>query len=73
MDQLSHTTFGLDPDLQQSVPSGVAYHHAGLTVEERSMIEGAFRNGTLCVLAATSTLAAGYAPSVMHKRDYKHV
>jgi len=56
---LRKTPFGLDVDLAHSVPSGVAYHHAGLTIDERTVVEKAFREGTLCVLAATSTLAAG--------------
>ncbi len=44
---------------QRSVISGVAFHHAGLTLEERSLLEAAFSDGTLSVLACTATLAAG--------------
>eukprot|EP00727_Mastigamoeba_balamuthi_P012841 m51a1_g818 hypothetical protein (902) ;mRNA; f:693945-697177 len=50
-----------DPDatLQRTIPSGVAFHNAGLTAEERALIEDAFHKRTICVLASTSTLAAG--------------
>jgi POLQ-like helicase len=44
---------------QRSVISGVAFHHAGLTLEERSLLEAAFSDGTLSVIACTATLAAG--------------
>ena len=39
--------------------SGVAFHHAGLTAEHRSLVENGFRDGDLRVLCATPTLAAG--------------
>ncbi|RKP03260.1 hypothetical protein CXG81DRAFT_9766, partial [Caulochytrium protostelioides] len=57
--QLSRTPGGLDPALAEAIPYGMAYHHGGLTVEERHIIEKGFRDGTLFCLAATSTLASG--------------
>ncbi|XP_057700008.1 DNA polymerase theta [Corythoichthys intestinalis] len=57
--QLSRTPAGLDPILKRAVPWGVAFHHAGLTFDERDVLEGAFRNGMIRVLAATSTLSSG--------------
>ncbi|XP_032417968.1 DNA polymerase theta [Xiphophorus hellerii] len=57
--QLRRTPAGLDPILQCTVPWGVAFHHAGLTFDERDVLEGAFRQGLIRVLAATSTLSSG--------------
>ncbi|XP_064375835.1 DNA polymerase theta isoform X3 [Dromaius novaehollandiae] len=59
LDQLKHSLSGLDSVLQRTLPWGVAFHHAGLTFEERDIIEGAFRQGLIRVLAATSTLSSG--------------
>ncbi|XP_039027780.1 helicase and polymerase-containing protein TEBICHI isoform X1 [Hibiscus syriacus] len=59
IDALRRCPAGLDPVLEETLPSGVAYHHAGLTVEEREVIETCYRRGFVRVLTATSTLAAG--------------
>uniref|UniRef100_A0A8D3CV42 Helicase, POLQ like n=1 Tax=Scophthalmus maximus TaxID=52904 RepID=A0A8D3CV42_SCOMX len=49
----------LCPVLRRTVPFGVAYHHSGLTSEERKLVEEAYTTGVLCLLTCTSTLAAG--------------
>ena len=48
-----------DPVLQTTVPYGVAFHHSGLTIEERELLEKAFRSRIVMLLCCTSTLAAG--------------
>lgn len=50
---------GLDPILEQTISNGVAFHHAGLTTEERDLIANAYDSGTIKVCVATCSLAAG--------------
>ncbi|OJD11813.1 hypothetical protein ACJ73_09463 [Blastomyces percursus] len=50
---------GIDPVFRKTVIKGVAFHHAGLTTEERDLIAEAYDKGILRVLVATCSLAAG--------------
>ncbi len=45
--------------LSRVLSDGVAFHHAGLSQEERTLVEDCFKNNLLKVLVATTTLAAG--------------
>ena len=46
-------------ELQEIVNSGVAFHHAGLDLQDRMAIEQNFLKGQLGVICCTSTLAVG--------------
>ncbi len=46
-------------DLADCVERGSAFHHAGLSSAQRSIVEDAFRDRLLKVISATPTLAAG--------------
>ncbi|KAM5282745.1 helicase POLQ-like isoform 4-T6 [Hipposideros larvatus] len=45
--------------LKRTIPLGIAYHHSGLTSDEKKLLEEAYSTGVLCLLTCTSTLAAG--------------
>lgn len=45
--------------LAQCVKKGIAFHHAGLVSEQRELIEDEFKKGTIKIICATPTLAAG--------------
>lgn len=50
---------GFEAAFTETVPCGVAFHHAGLTVEERDIVAEAFDAAVLKVMVATCSLAAG--------------
>lgn len=58
-EQLHHTQVGLDPILGKTLPAGIAFHHAGLTLDEREIIEGGYRSTLIKILVCTSTLSSG--------------
>lgn len=59
MKALYNEASDLCPVLKQTIPFGIAYHHSGLTMDERKLIEDGYCQGVLCLLTCTSTLAAG--------------
>ncbi|KAK4174792.1 putative ATP-dependent DNA helicase [Triangularia setosa] len=49
----------INRELQEIVKFGVAFHHAGLDVQDRGAVEQSFLKGELGVICCTSTLAVG--------------
>ncbi|EAY10102.1 Type III restriction enzyme, res subunit family protein [Trichomonas vaginalis G3] len=49
----------IDENTANCIKSGVLFHHGGLLMEDRKLIEEAARNKTINVLVATTTLSAG--------------
>ena len=50
---------GVDETLGKTIIHGVAFHHAGLTIEERDIVAAAYDFGVVKVIVATCSLAAG--------------
>ena len=88
LEQLSRCPAGLDRTLVKVIRMGVAFHHAGLTTDERDIVEAGFKSGTIRVLVATSTLSSGvnlparrvilrspldYKGALMDKLQYKQM
>ena len=59
INELRSLPVGLDDTLDKTVMKGVAFHHAGLTVEERDIVAEAYDRGVIRVIVATCSLAAG--------------
>lgn len=57
--QLRNCPTGLDSVLEKTLAYAIAFHHAGLTSDERDIIESAFKTGSIRVIIATSTLSSG--------------
>lgn len=50
---------GYEATFDKTILAGVGFHHAGLTVEEREIVADAYDRGSLKVMVATCSLAAG--------------
>lgn len=50
---------GLDSVMSKAISYACAFHHAGLTTEERDIVEASFKAGALKIIVATSTLSSG--------------
>lgn len=57
--ELRSLSIDLDETLGKTIIRGVAFHHAGLTAEEREIIAEAYDKGIINVIVATGSLAAG--------------
>lgn len=49
----------LTKEIAEQISSGVAFHHAGLSDDQRKLVEQNFKSGLLKCIVATPTLAAG--------------
>ncbi|MHA1145795.1 MAG: DEAD/DEAH box helicase [Candidatus Helarchaeota archaeon] len=51
--------YRIDPELLELLAKGVAFHHGGLSLRSRQLIEEAIRKHPIKIITCTSTLAAG--------------
>ncbi|MEM0085241.1 MAG: ATP-dependent DNA helicase [Candidatus Methanomethylicia archaeon] len=71
----SEETTRVSEELATCIRNGVAFHHAGLSANQRSTIEKGFREFKIKVICATPTLAAGVnlpARRVIIKNYYRY-
>ncbi|MFW9953804.1 MAG: DEAD/DEAH box helicase [Candidatus Thorarchaeota archaeon] len=59
LSSVEHWGVALPKDLREVLHEGIAYHHAGLGISARRLIEGLFRQGQIRVICATTTLSSG--------------
>ncbi|MHA1928312.1 MAG: DEAD/DEAH box helicase, partial [Candidatus Thorarchaeota archaeon] len=59
LESIEHYHVTLPRELRTLLHEGVAYHHAGLGLSARSLVESLFRAGLVRVICATTTLASG--------------
>ena len=59
VEELKQCPAGLCETLKAVIKYGLAYHHSGLTKDEKEIIERGYRTGALFALVATSTLSTG--------------
>ena len=57
--EISSVKGSQDTTMNTCIMRGVAFHHAGLLLEERKLIEKGLREGVINVVVATTTLSAG--------------
>ena len=48
-----------DENLITAMANGVAFHHAGLDLQKRKLVEDAYKSGKIKILTSTTTLIAG--------------
>ena len=59
IEELKNSPSGICSVLGKTVLQGIAYHHSGLTNDEKLIIEKGYRMRILFCLVATSTLSTG--------------
>ncbi|XP_037047750.1 DNA polymerase theta isoform X2 [Bradysia coprophila] len=57
--QLRNCPTGLDTMLDRTLSNGCSFHHAGLTTDERDIVESSFKSGSIRIIVSTSTLSSG--------------
>ncbi|MFO7836665.1 MAG: DEAD/DEAH box helicase [Candidatus Thorarchaeota archaeon] len=81
LDSVENWNASLPSELVPLVHQGVAYHHAGLDFQSRSLVERLFKKGFLKAISATTTLASGMnlpartvvLSSIVSPADYKQI